>query len=92
MTVLICRFKGNETLSELSENQLATYWTRKLPAVGYADSDQDSQTLLPTRDIAPVEVSRKFTNFKLVISEKAHAKECTLYDSLISKAIVVNLC
>ena len=25
MTVLICRFKGNETLSELSENQLATY-------------------------------------------------------------------
>lgn len=54
MTVLICRFKGNETLSELSENQLATYWTRKLPAVGYADSDPDSQTLLPTRDIAPV--------------------------------------
>ena len=54
MTVLICRFKGNETLSELSENQLATYWTRKLPAVGYADSDTDSQNLLPTRDIAPV--------------------------------------
>ena len=54
MTVLICRFKGNETVSELSENQLATYWTRKLPAVGYADSDTDSQNLLPTRDIAPV--------------------------------------
>ena len=50
MTVLICRFKGNETLSELSENQLATYWTRKLPALRYSDN----QPLLPTRDIAPV--------------------------------------
>ncbi|WP_031578860.1 host specificity factor TipJ family phage tail protein [Ruminobacter sp. RM87] len=50
MTVLICRFKGNETLSELSENQLATYWTRKLPAVGYSDN----LPLTPTRDIAPV--------------------------------------
>ena len=52
MTVLICRFKGNETLSELSENQLATYWTRKLPALGYSDN----QPLVATRDIAPVSV------------------------------------
>ena len=50
MTVLICRFKGNETLSELSENQLATYWTRKLPTLGYSDN----LPLTPTRDIAPV--------------------------------------
>ena len=50
MTVLICRFKGNETLSELSENQLATYWTRKLPALGYSDN----LPLVATRDIAPV--------------------------------------
>ena len=50
MTVLICRFKGSETLSELSENQLATYWTRKLPALG----DSANQPLVATRDIAPV--------------------------------------
>lgn len=50
MTVLICRFKGNETLSELSENQLATYWTRKLPALGYSEN----LPLVATRDIAPV--------------------------------------
>ena len=50
MTVLICRFKGNETLSELSENQLATYWTRKLPALGYSDN----LPLVATKDIAPV--------------------------------------
>jgi hypothetical protein len=47
MTVLICRFKGNETLSELSENQLATYWTRKLPTLTGTE-------LKATRDIAPV--------------------------------------
>ena len=54
MTVLICRFKGSETLSELSENQLATYWTRKLPAVSLANSDTANQPLVATRDIAPV--------------------------------------
>ena len=54
MTVLICRFMGNETLSELSENQLATYWTRKLPAVRYGYSDAADQPLVATRDIAPV--------------------------------------
>ena len=54
MTVLICRFMGNETLSELSANQLATYWTRKLPDVRYGYSDAADQPLVATRDIAPV--------------------------------------
>ena len=47
VTVIIGRFKGTETLSELSENQIATYWTRKLP-------DIYTGTLTPTRDLAPV--------------------------------------
>lgn len=47
MTVLICRFKGTETLSELSANQIATYWTRKLP-------DIETGELTPTRALAPV--------------------------------------
>lgn len=47
MTVLICRFKGTETLSELSENQIATYWTRKLPNIS-------TDVLEPTQEIAPV--------------------------------------
>lgn len=46
MTVLICRFRGSETLSELSENQIATYWTRRLPDIVTGD-------LIPTSDIAP---------------------------------------
>lgn len=46
ITVLICRFRGSETLSELSENQIATYWTRKLPPVG-------GGTETATRDLAP---------------------------------------
>lgn len=46
MTVLICRFRGSETLSELSENQIATYWTRKLPDIYTGD-------MIPTREIAP---------------------------------------
>ena len=54
MTVLICRFMGNETLSELSENQLATYWTRKLPDVRYGYSGTADQPPVATRDIAPV--------------------------------------
>ncbi len=44
----------HKTLSELAENQLATYWTRKLPAVSYGNSDTANQPLVLTRDIAPV--------------------------------------
>ena len=47
VTVIIGRFKGTETLSELSENQIATYWTRKLPDICTGD-------LIATRDLAPV--------------------------------------
>lgn len=47
MTTILCRFRGSETLSELSENQIATFWTRKLPAVNGSD-------LVITEDVAPV--------------------------------------
>ena len=47
MTVMIGRFKGSETLSELSSNQIATYWTRKLPDIYTGD-------MIATREIAPV--------------------------------------
>lgn len=47
MTTILCRFRGSETLSELSENQIATFWARKLPAVNGAD-------LVITEDVAPV--------------------------------------
>ena len=47
MTTILCRFRGSETLSELSENQIATFWTRKLPAVNGSD-------LTVTEDVAPV--------------------------------------
>lgn len=47
MTTILCRFRGSETLSELSENQIATFWTRKLPAVNGTD-------LVVTEDVAPV--------------------------------------
>ncbi len=53
VTVLLCRFKGNETLSEISENQLATYWTRKLPRVDF-NYDPEPESMVSTRDIAPV--------------------------------------
>lgn len=46
MTVMIGRFKGSETLSELSSNQLATYWTRKLPNISTGE-------LEATRELAP---------------------------------------
>ena len=47
MTTILCRFRGSETLSELSENQIATFWARKLPAVNGTD-------LVTTEDVAPV--------------------------------------
>lgn len=47
MTTILCRFRGSETLSELSENQISTFWTRKLPAVNGSD-------LTVTEDVAPV--------------------------------------
>lgn len=47
MTTILCRFRGSETLSELSENQISTFWTRKLPAVNGTD-------LAVTEDVAPV--------------------------------------
>lgn len=46
VTVMIGRFKGTETLSELSSNQIATYWTRKLPSI-------TTDTLEATRNLAP---------------------------------------
>ncbi len=46
MTVMIGRFRGSETLSELSSNQIATYWTRKLPDIYTGE-------MVPTREIAP---------------------------------------
>lgn len=46
VTVMIGRFKGTETLSELSANQIATYWTRKLPNLS-------TDALEATRDLAP---------------------------------------
>lgn len=55
MTVIICRFKGTETLSELSENQIWTLWTRKLPTLDCHDSDlNNGSKMKATRDIAPV--------------------------------------
>ena len=46
MTTILCRFRGSETLSELSENQIATFWTRKLAPLGGGD-------LVTTEEIAP---------------------------------------
>lgn len=55
MTVIICRFKGTETLSELSQNQIWTLWNRKLPALDVADENlNDPAYMTATRDIAPV--------------------------------------
>lgn len=48
VTVIIGRFKGTETLSELSSNQIATYWTRKLPTIA------DPEVVSATRELAPV--------------------------------------
>lgn len=47
MTVIIGRFKGTETLSELSSNQISTFWTRKLPTI------EDPSVIAATQDLAP---------------------------------------
>lgn len=47
VTVIIGRFKGSETLSELSSNQISTFWTRKLPTI------EDPSVIAPTQDLAP---------------------------------------
>lgn len=47
MTTLLMRFEGNETLSEMNQNQISTMFTRKLPVIG------DNSTLEPTRNLAP---------------------------------------
>lgn len=55
MTVIICRFKGSETLSEMSQNQIWTLWTRKLPGINVSDENLDNPAYMTaTRDIAPV--------------------------------------
>lgn len=46
VTVIALSIKGSETLSEASENQIATYWTRKLP-------DLQTGELKPTRSVVP---------------------------------------
>ena len=47
VTVIIGRFRGSETLSELSSNQISTYWTRKLPDI------QNPANITATRELAP---------------------------------------
>lgn len=46
MTSILMRFRGNETLSELSDNQISTIWTRKLPDIVTGE-------LIPTSNLAP---------------------------------------
>ena len=47
ITTLLMRFEGNETLSEMNQNQISTMFTRKLPNI-YTDE------LETTRNLAPV--------------------------------------
>ena len=46
ITVLLMRFKGSETLSELSDNQITTLFTRMLPNI-------ETDVLEPTSALAP---------------------------------------
>ena len=46
ITVLLMRFKGSETLSELSDNQISTLFTRMLPNI-------ETNVLEPTSALAP---------------------------------------
>ncbi len=47
VTVIIARFRGSETLSEISSNQISTYWYRKLKNI-------HTSVVEATRDVAPV--------------------------------------
>ena len=47
VTVIIARFRGSETLSEISSNQISTYWERKLKNIR-------TSVVEATRDVAPV--------------------------------------
>lgn len=47
VTVIIARFRGSETLSEISSNQISTYWFRKLKNI-------HTSVVEATRDVAPV--------------------------------------
>jgi len=46
ITVLLMRFRGSETLSEMSDNQISTLFTRMLPNI-------ETNTLEPTSALAP---------------------------------------
>ena len=46
ITVLLMRFRGSETLSEMSDNQISTLFTRMLPNI-------ETNVLEPTSALAP---------------------------------------
>lgn len=84
MTVILCRFRGSETLSELSENQIATFWTRKLPPVG-------GGALAATEDIAPavqyILQNSKYANIIDADSLKALDAYCKNHSYVLSGTI-----
>lgn len=84
MTTILCRFRGSETLSELSENQIATFWTRKLPPVGGGN-------LAATEDIAPavqyILQNSKYANIIDADSLKALDAYCKNHSYVLSGTI-----
>lgn len=84
MTTILCRFRGSETLSELSENQIATFWTRKLPPVGGGN-------LAATEDIAPavqyILQNSKYANIIDADSLKALDAYCKNHGYVLSGTI-----
>ena len=84
MTVILCRFRGSETLSELSENQIATFWTRKLAPVG-------GSGLVTTEDIAPavqyILQNSKYANIIDADSLKALDTYCKNHGYVLSGTI-----
>lgn len=84
MTVILCRFRGSETLSELSENQIATFWTRKLAPVG-------GSGLVTTEDIAPavqyILQNSKYANIIDADSLKALDAYCKNHGYVLSGTI-----